>query len=136
MIAGARKDDADRAFLLVIGQGKQKRLDGDLAAELTGRAVQFNDARAQRQVAIGRDDVDVVGLQRLLIPGLFYRHVRVPGQQRGHETFVPGIEVGDEHEGHAAVGRHGVQKRLVGVQAAGRGDQTDYRQDGRQDGFR
>jgi hypothetical protein len=40
----------------------------------------------------------------------------VLAQQRGHQAFVLGVEVGDEHKGHPAVRRHRLEKLLEGVQ--------------------
>jgi hypothetical protein len=38
------------------------------------------------------------------------------GQQIGHHTLVLWIEMLDQHEGHAAVGRQGVEDLLEGVE--------------------
>ena len=48
-------------------------------------------------------------------------HRRVTGQQIDHHALVLWIEMLDQHEGHAAVGRQRVEELLEGVEAACRG---------------
>jgi hypothetical protein len=59
----------------------------------------------------------MVGLNGHALLGFDDRHVRVPGEQFDHETFVRGVEVRDKDEGDAAIGRHGGEEFLEGFQS-------------------
>ena len=78
-------------------------------------------------VLVGRNDVNAVGLDRHAVRRLDDRHLRVPGEQFDHQAFVLGIEMRNEHEGDAAVGRHGGEEFLECVQSAGRRADADDR---------
>ena len=53
-------------------------------------------------------------------------HVGERSEQTDHEALVRGIEVWNEHEGDAAVRRHGGEEFLEGVQPASRGADTGH----------
>ncbi len=105
--AGAGEDDADRVPVLVGGQRAEEMVDGRaVAAGLNGWGLHVQDAALDGQSGIGRDHVDVVGLDRRLRRDLLHGHAGVLRQQFGQEARVVGGEVLDEHEGHAAIRRH------------------------------
>ena len=62
-------------------------------------------AVADRQIGSGRNDIEVVALDRHSIRCLPHIHRRVAGQQLHHHAFVGRIEMLDEDEGHAAAAR-------------------------------
>ena len=134
--AGTGQDDADGPLLLVRGQRAQERVDGGLAGPMFRRGAQLDDALVQGQVAVGGNDVDMVGLDALAVPGFRHRHGGLLGQQRGHQAFVLGVEVGNEHKGHPAVCRHRLEELLEGFQAARRGDHAHHRLGQPRGGFR
>ena len=68
---------------------------------------QAQHAAGDGHVLVGRDDVNAVGLDRHAVRRFDHRHLRVPREQFDHQAFVLGIEMRHEHEGDAAVGRHG-----------------------------
>src|SRR5579863_6977946 len=103
---GAREDDADRVAPTIGGQRAEEEIDGQV------RLARFVDARKERQdavqdpdVGVGRNDIDVIGLDALAILGLAHRHCRRFGQRLGEQAWVRGIEVLNEHEGHSRVAR-------------------------------
>jgi hypothetical protein len=55
-------------------------------------------------------------------------HWRVACEQIDHQALVRRIEMLDQHEGHAAVGRQRVEELLEGVQTTGRGPQCNNRE--------
>jgi hypothetical protein len=48
-------------------------------------------------------------------------------QQIGHHALVLRIEMLDQHEGHTAIARQGVEELLEGVETTGRGPHCDNR---------
>jgi hypothetical protein len=70
----------------------------------------------------------VVALESHTVGGVLDRHRRVPGQQLDHHALMRRIEMLDQDEGHAAVGRQRVEEILEGLETAGRGADPDHRE--------
>ncbi len=115
------QDDADRVLALVLRQRGEEGVDRGAPGGGRRRAGNPEAAAADRQDGVRRDDVDLVRAEDRAVLGEAHRHARVAADDGGQGAFVLGIKVLDQHEGHAGVGRHGREERLVGVQAAGRG---------------
>jgi hypothetical protein len=56
----------------------------------------------------------MVGADRRAVAGKNHRHRGVPPQQLVQDALARGVEVLDEHEGHAAVRWHAVEERGEG----------------------
>jgi hypothetical protein len=86
------------------------------------------DAVPDRQISARRNEIDVVAFERHPVRGLQHLHRRVASQQIDHHALVLGIEMLDQHEGHAVGGRHGVEQLLEGVEATCRRPQCNDRE--------
>ena len=73
-----------------------------------------------RQRSVRRDDVDVVGFERLAILGVRDREPSDIGEKLGQEAFMRRIEVNDDNEDEPGLRRHGAEERLERLEAAGR----------------
>ena len=87
---------------------------------------------ADAQAALGeaddgmrRRDVDGVGRDRLVVLGLDHRHGGPAGEDLGQHAAPPDRQVQQHDEGHAAVGGHGVEEAMEGVEAASRRADAD-----------
>ena len=85
-------------------------------------------AIGNRQRGIGRDHIDVVGLHRFAIGGVHHRHRSAAADQFGQKAVVQRRQVLDQHEGHAAVGRHFREETLERLQPTGRSTDADDQQ--------
>ena len=63
-----------------------------------------DEALIDREGPVRRDDVDVVGLERLAIAGLLDREPGDVAEQLWHEALVRRVEMDDDHEGQARLG--------------------------------
>ena len=85
-------------------------------------------AVADGQIGSGRNDIEVVALDRHSIRRLPHGHRRVAGQQVHHHAFVGRIEMLDQDEGHAVAGGQRVHKLPAGIEATRRGAYSDDRE--------
>ncbi len=76
---------------------------------LAGARSQMQALAEERQSGIGRNDVDVAGLNRDAIVNLHHRHRSLLGQQLRQQTVMSGIQVLDDHVRHVALARQGRQ---------------------------
>ena len=67
----------------------------------------------------------MVARERHPVRRLQHLHWRVASEQIDHQALMRRIEMLDQDEGHAAVGRQGVKKLLEGVETTGRGPQSN-----------
>jgi len=77
-------------------------------------------AMQDRHIAVRRDDVGTVCVDRHVVGRLTHLHARAPHHQIAEDALVGRVEVLNQHEGHAAVGRHVRKKQLECLQSAGR----------------
>ena len=85
-------------------------------------------AVADRQIGSGRNDIEVVALERHSIRRLPHGHRRVAGQQVDHHAFVGRIEMLDQDEGHADAGWQRVHELPASIKATRRGAYADNRE--------
>ena len=122
--AGAGENHADGVRALGFGEGAHKEIDGQmLAADLAGGEVQGMVLNGHG--GIGRNDVDVIGLDLHAILHFDDGHGCGAGDQLGEHAFVLGIEMLNEDESHSGVGREMGEKFGEGFQAAGRSSNGD-----------
>ena len=127
----SRKHDADRVAAAVRGERTEEAVDGQVRPSAFERARREGQpAAVDRDVRVGRDHVDVVGLDGGAVRGLADRHRRGLGQRVAQEARVRGIEVLDEHERHAAVGGEVLEELGERVQPSRRGADADDRKRG------
>ena len=101
-----REDDPDGIFLLVFGEGRQENVDRHAARRGRRGALQLQDTVLDREDGVRRRYIDVVGFDLGSGHGLQDRHGGVGADDRDEGAFPVGIEVLNEHKGHAAVRRH------------------------------
>ena len=71
------------------------------------------------ETPVGRDDVNVVGLDAEIVGDLLDRHRGDAGEELREGAFVLGVEVLDKYEAQAGVGRQMLEQVGEGFQAAG-----------------
>ena len=123
--AGSRKDHADGARAVVLRQRVQQEVERQARAVARLGLREVQGAVADGEIGAGRNDIEVVALERHSVGGLPHGHRRVAGQQVHHHAFVGRIEMLDQDEGHAVAGRQRVQQLPAGVEAARRGADPD-----------
>ena len=124
----SRKDHADGARTALLCQRVQQKVEGQ-ARPMTRLGLRdVQSAVADGEIGSGRNDIEMLALDRHAIRCLPHRHRRVPGQQVHHHAFVGRIEMLDQDEGHAAIGRQRVHKLPASIKAARRGAYSDDRE--------
>ena len=68
------------------------------------------------------------GSMAVAIVDLARRHGGASSDDLGDQAFALRRQVGDDDEGHAAVGRHGAEQSLEGFHASGGGADPDDRE--------
>ena len=127
----SRKHDADRVAAAVRGERAKETIDGQVRPSTVERPRRERQpAAVDRDVGVGRDDVDVVRLDRGAVLGLADRHRRGLGQRVAQEARVGGIEVLDEDERHPAVGGEVLEELGERLEPPGRGADADDREPG------
>jgi hypothetical protein len=125
----ARQNDADRLTRAALGERGEEVVDGLMTPGGGPTADNVKQTVQQTQVGIGGNDVDVVRLHVHSLADLLNRHFGGPGEQRGQSTFVRGLQVLDQHEGQAGIGRQGAEQSSEGFQSSGGGADPDYGRD-------
>ncbi len=129
--AGPRQDHADRTRAPFARQRIQKEIERQAHAVTLSRSRQPQRRLVvHRQIGAGRNDIDALALDRHAVGRLHDRHRRVAGQQVDHHAVVARIEVLDDDEGHAVIGRQRVEQLPARIEAAGRGADRDDRKIG------
>jgi hypothetical protein len=116
--SGPREDDADRLLLLVCRERAQEQINRSLQAPALNRTGDAKLAVDEGHVGIGRQDVNVIRPNRHLIRGFDHGHLRVTPNQFGHQTFMMRVEMRNEDECDAAIGRHGGKKTFERLESA------------------
>ena len=119
--AAARENRADRSRAAILGERAQEEIEGHASAMPLARLCQSKRAVADRQIDPRRDDVDVIALDRHAVRRFQHRHRGMAGQKTDHHAAVRRIEVQNQDEGHAGVGRERVEQLVEGVQPPSRG---------------
>ena len=125
---GSRKDHADGARTALLRQRVQQKVERQARTVTRLRLREVQGAVADRQIGSGRNDIEVIALDRHSIRRLPHGHRRVAGQQVHHHAFVGRIEMLDQDEGHAVAGRQRAHELSAGIEAARRGTDPDDRE--------
>ncbi len=127
---GSRQHDARRTRSILLRQGGQQGVEGQPRAArrplVRLRRREAERAAVDRQVGAGRDDIQVLALDKQAVRGLHHRHGGVLGQQFDKQAFVVGFEVLDQDEGHARGSRQGIEQVRAGFQSTGGGAQCNH----------
>ena len=126
--AGPGEDRADGALTAFLGQRAQEEVEGHARAMALQGLGQPEDAVPDCQIGARRNEIDVVAFELHPVCSLQNLHRRVAGQQIDHHALVLRIEMLDQHEGHAVVGRQGVEELLEGVETTCRRPQCNDRE--------
>ena len=125
--AGAREHDRDRAACQALAEGNEQLVHRTPAAARFRRFTQPQPVALDRERAVRHDDVDVVRLDPHAVLDVAHGHGRAPREDLADVALPRGIQVKDEHECHAGVGRHGIEQCRGGLQAACRRAHADDR---------
>lgn len=119
--ARSGKDDSDGPLALILGQGTEKDIDGQIDAPVVILFLEQESPVEYGEIFLWWYQIDGVGFNEDTLLGAKYRHFRALGQQFHHQALVVGRQMLHHDEGHAAVDAHLGEKRLDGLQSAGRG---------------
>ena len=125
---GSRKDHADGARAALLRQRVQQKVERQARAMTRLGLREVQGAVADGEIGSGRNDIEVVALDRHSVRRLPHGHRRVAGQQVHHHAFVGRIEMLDQDEGHAVAGGQRVHELPAGIEAARRGAYSDDRE--------
>ena len=123
--AHARENDADGLFLLVRRQLPEEEVDRHPQAPRRGRFQHLQLSVQDGQVRIGRDHVDVVGLDLHPVFRLDDLHLGVPPEQFRHHAFVGRFQVRHEDERQAGVRGQVGEELREGLEPARRAAHAD-----------
>ena len=122
--AHARKNDAGGTLVLVFGEGTEKGIDRQAQAADLDRDEQVQRAVKDREVAVGRNHIHVVGPDVAAIRDFHDLHRGGALKQLGHHALLRRIEMLNDHEGHAAIRRRVLEKLRQRLQPSGGGADT------------
>ena len=101
---GSRKDHADGLVLLILRERAQEDVHGHVLPAGVGAWHQVQDAAADGQVPVRRDDVHLIGFDPDPFSHLRNRHGRGSGKDLGQQALVLRVEMLYQDERHARVG--------------------------------
>ena len=119
-----RQHHTDGETLLFLCERAEEVVDRPVVVDLGARR-ERQDAAADRHVGVRGDHVDVVRLHWQTVGDREDGHRRGSGQDIGQPALVRGVQVLDQHEGHAGVGGELFQKLAEGFKTAGGGADAD-----------
>jgi len=125
--ARAREDDADGLLAVGLGQGVEEVIDRRPMTALTLDVADPQMAVDGRQIAAGRDDVDVVRLDEQVPGDLLHRHADEGLQQVREHARLLRHQVDHHHVSQTAVPRGAGEELLQRIKTAGRGADADDR---------
>ncbi len=131
----AGKNDCYRLFLLVLCQGPEEGIYRHSQSPQLGRKAELEHTVKYSHLAVWRNDIDVVRLNRHLVCGLDNRYSGNPLQDLREHACVAGIEMGNQDKRHPAVGRDLLKENLKRLEAAGRCTNGDDRKTAFTTGF-
>src|SRR5262245_19434583 len=98
---GPGKDDSNRPVLGVLGQRPKKKVDRHELPVVPGTGNQVQLALLDPHVSIGRDDVNMVGLEQHAITDLYYGKSRRAAEKMRKNTLMLGGQMLNQHDRHA-----------------------------------
>ena len=129
--AQSRADNAHGAFAGILSQALKKKIDGQATAQRLSRREQQEYPVQNTHVAVWRDDVDVVRTHAQAVGSSQNLHFGEVLKHLHQLRILVGRKVGNHHETHAAVCRHGPKELFKRHQRARRAAQPHQRKSGR-----
>lgn len=124
--AGAGKDDGE-AVAMLLGERAEELIDRHAQAARLVEGRSRDLVLGNQQPAIGRNDIDMVGGNRLAVLHLRHRHGRAHAENARKFALMLGIQMNDDDIGGAGIGRQGSEEGLQGMQSSSRGADADDR---------
>src|SRR5688572_1370145 len=93
-------------------QGAEEKVDGRTLSTRFLKCLDVEMAVGEEDAAVGRDDVDVIGMDGGLALDLLDWHPGMRLQQFGQKALPVRVHVGDYHKDHAGVTGHSIKKAL------------------------
>ncbi len=125
--AHAGEDDADAAFLPVVGERAKKEIDRESQTAGCRRIEQVQHTVQNGHVLVGGDHIDAIRSDPHPVFDLKNLHCGGTPEEFVHDPFVCRVQMLDDHKGHAAVLGHLPQELLQGLQPPGGGANADNR---------
>ena len=108
--AAAREQDADRTLPLVFRQRAEEQIDRvSLAIDAAGLA-KAQPALLNGQDRAGGEDIDMLRLYGFAVARGRHQHPGCAADDLGQHAFTAGIEMRNNHNRHAVILRHGLEK--------------------------
>ena len=123
---GAREHHTDGQFALIGGERFEEGIDGSMRHMNLLARFEFQNAPHDAQARGARNDVDAIGLDRLIVDDLGHGERSGARKNLRQRAFMLRVEVLHEHEAHAGVGRESFEQLRERFQSAGRGADADY----------
>src|SRR6202048_2727686 len=124
--AGARQNRADGSFAAIFSKRTEEEIEGHARTVPLARFRELKRACADRKIDPRRDEIDLIALDRHVLRRLQHLHRSVAGQKTDHHALVRRIEMLNQDEGHAGVGRKGVEELVESLQSPCRSAETDH----------
>ena len=122
---GARQNNADGARFLRFGQSAKEQIHRHAAPRFALQHRQFDVGVFHRKQVSGRNHVNMVDFDGLILRDLNHRHLRHLAQNRNHVALVIGRQMQNHHESHAAIVGHFAEEGLQRADGARRTAQPD-----------
>src|SRR5215211_2247191 len=121
VVQGARQDHPDHPGRVLTGGAAEQRVDGRPVAVLPRPAGKVHVAGPQQDMAIGRGDVDLPGLDWLAVPDMAGRQRAMPAQDLGQSTGPSRRQMEDYEHGCGEIAWQRGGQISERFHAAGRG---------------
>ena len=123
---GAGQNHPDGPLALVLRQGFKKHIDGALGAAWLRARQKFQPALRNAQIRVGRNDIDMIGLDPQIVRHFAHRHRRRARQKLRERAVMLRIEMLHQHEAQTRIEREVFQQPRERLQSAGgRADADD-----------
>ena len=123
--AAAGEDDRDRLLAGVLRERAEEDVDRERELLLPIPLAQEEATAGDDHLLLGRDQVDVVGLDEHPVLDEVNRQIGVASEELVHEALEVRRQVLDDHERHAARARNVVEERLERLETTGRRADAD-----------
>jgi hypothetical protein len=121
VVGRAGQHDADGPLALVSRQGFKKDVDRSTRRARPHARLKLQHALHDGQVRVARNDIDVIGLDRLIVDDLLHGKRRGARENVCERAFMLRIEMLHQHIPHARIQRQVLQQLHERLQPAGGG---------------
>jgi hypothetical protein len=119
--AAAGEHDTYRVLSVVLGEGGEEHIYRGAFTLRNPGVPKAEPPLIDSQDRGGWQNVDMLRFDRLVVSCVDHRHSGSAPKDLGQQAVVVWRQVGDDHKGHAVLGRHGSKKSLQRLDPAGRG---------------